>query len=222
MSSRERADAIGTEPPAWVDAVLSPPRFAPYLAAARGDSKAAIELEWWNLELAAAFVVPLNRLELALRNALHPVLCTSFHRQDWWESAPLDDNGRRKVAEAKRVLARLRGGSGAADDLVAQLTFGFWISLISRTYHRTLWVPTLHRVFSGAARRELHRDFQNVLVLRNRIMHHEPIHHRHLQADHATVYRLLGRLSPAIVVELIARDCVPAILARRGAIGTPG
>jgi hypothetical protein len=202
---------MSTDPPDWVLTVLSKPRFAPYLAAAGGDVAAAVELEWWNLEVATAFVVPLNRLELALRNALHPALCDMIGRPDWWRSAPLDDNGRRKVAAAKRALTSPR----RADDVVAQLTFGFWISLISGKYHRTLWTPALHRVFPGGARKELHQDFQNVLVLRNRIMHHEPIHHRHLEADHETVYRLLGYLSSAVVVELSGRDRVPDLLGGR-------
>jgi hypothetical protein len=220
VPNRTTEDALSSEPPAWVDAVLSRQRFTAYLAATGGDADAAVELEWWNLEVAAAFVVPLNRLELALRNALHPVLAAMFRRSDWWYSAPLDDNGRRKVTEAKRALVRLHGRPEVADDLVAQLTFGFWISLVSSTYHRTLWVPALHRVFPGAARRDLHEDLRNVLVLRNRIMHHEPIHHRHLDADHATVYRLLERLSPAVVGELTGRDRVPAILARRAPYGS--
>jgi hypothetical protein len=92
------------EPASWVGAVLSRSRFAPYLAVTAGDAEAAVELEWWNLEVAAAFVVPLNRLELALRNALHSRLCTRYGRSDWWEVAPLDDDGQRKVAEAKRAL----------------------------------------------------------------------------------------------------------------------
>ena len=206
---------MSTDPPEWVLTVLSKPRFAPYLAAAGGDVAAAVELEWWNLEVATAFVVPLNRLELALRNALHPALCTMYSRADWWRSAPLDDNGRRKVTAARRALTSPSRVAARADDIVAQLTFGFWISLISGKYHRTLWTPSLHRVFPGAARKVLHEDFQHVLVLRNRIMHHEPIHHRHLGADHATVYRLLGYLSPAVVTELAGRDRVPELLGGR-------
>jgi hypothetical protein len=205
---------VSTEPPGWVLTVLSEPRFAPYLAAAGGDVEAAIALEWWNLEVATAFIVPLNRLELALRNALHPAMRTAFRRSDWWASAPLDVNGRRKVADARRALTSSHAAD-RSDDVVAQLTFGFWISLISGKYHRTLWAPTLHRVFPGVHRKTLHQEFQHVLVLRNRIMHHEPIYHRHLEADHATLYRLLTHLSPAMVTELARRDRVPALLAGR-------
>jgi hypothetical protein len=212
---------MNTEPAPWVSAVLSRPRFAPYLAAAEGNVEAAIELEWWNLQVASAFVVPLNRLELALRNALHPRLAERFRRSDWWETAPLDVNGLRKVADAKRALTQLRR-PGSADDVVAQLTFGFWISLISGRYHRPLWVPTLHQVFPGAARRVVHEEFQRILVLRNRIMHHEPIHHRHLEADHDTIYRLLGHLSKEIVHELLSRGCVPELLTSRKAVGLRG
>ncbi|WP_246170261.1 hypothetical protein [Pseudonocardia hierapolitana] len=172
--------------------------------------------------MAAAFVVPLNRLELALRNALHRRLATRFSRPDWWRSAPLNENGRRKVAEAKRNLVRLQQRPEVPDDVVAQLTLGFWVSLLSGRYHRTLWTPALHRVFPGADRGALHQDYDNVLVLRNRIMHHEPIHHRHLEADHATVYRLLRQLSPEVVEELLPRDRVPRLLAGRSAIGTRG
>jgi hypothetical protein len=160
---------MNTEPASWVSAVLSRPRFAPYLAAAGGNVEAAIELEWWNLQVASAFVVPLNRLELALRNALHPRLAARFRRSDWWETAPLDVNG-----------------------------------------------------FPGAARRVVHEEFQRILVLRNRIMHHEPIHHRHLEADHDTVYRLLAHLSKQIVHELLSRDCVPELLTSRNALGRQG
>lgn len=211
---------MGTEPPAWVGAVLSEPRFMPYLTAAGGNAEAAVDLEWWNLEVAAAFVVPLNRLELALRNALHRSLTTRFSRPDWWRSAPLNENGRRKIAEAKQNLARLQRRPEAPDDVVAQLTFGFWVSLLSGRYHRTLWTPALHRVFPRAQRGALHQDYDNVRVLRNRIMHHEPIHHRDLGADHATVYRLLWQLSPEVVDELEPRDRVPHLLAQRRAIGS--
>jgi hypothetical protein len=107
----------------------------------------------------------------------------------------------------------------SADDVVAQLTFGFWISLISGRYHRSLWIPTLHRVFLGATRGVLHEDFQKILSLRNRIMHHEPIHHRHLEADHETIYRLLSRFSNELVHELASRDRVPKLLAGRPVLG---
>lgn len=45
-------------------------------------------------------------------------------------------------------------------------------------------------------------------------MHHEPIHHRHLAADHASLCRLLRGLSPEALAQMSADDRVPEILAR--------
>ncbi|WP_203923445.1 hypothetical protein [Rugosimonospora africana] len=75
-----------------------------------------------------------------------------------------------------------------ADDVVAELQFGFWTSLLSNhrgsQYGRLLWVPTLHRSFPHyhGRRRDLHDNYEAMRLLRNRIMHHEPIHHRDLMA----------------------------------------
>jgi hypothetical protein len=215
---------MDSTPPAWVTNTLSAARFAPYLAKSNGDTAAALRLYWWNLEISAAFHFPLHCIELALRNALHSRLCDAFSRDDWWAAAPLTSNGLLKIAEARSAIARLGIRKICPDDLVAQLTFGFWVSLISSKYHRTLWIPALHRAFphGPASRHSLHRDFQYVLTLRNRIMHFEPIHHRHLAADHATIYRLLGHISPEMTVELRRHDSVLTVLRRQGTLHQDG
>jgi hypothetical protein len=162
--------------------------------------------------------------ELALRNAMHAQLCSWFGRGDWWVQAPLDSNGRRAVSTAQELLLRRPGRSYTADDVVAKLTFGFWVSLLSRGYDRELWVPALHRAFPyfTRRRRQLHADLLDVLDLRNRIMHYEPVHRRDLWGDHAKIYRLLGYISPKMVKELEARDRVGEVLRRRNAGWTLG
>ncbi len=46
-------------------------------------------------------------------------------------------------------------------------------------------------------------------------MHHEPVHHRHLAADHDTIYRVLGYLSPQLAKEAQAMDRFRVVLAGR-------
>ena len=168
------------------------------------------------LEASAAFYAPLHCLEMALRNAVHHQLTTAFGRADWWQSAPLNPNGLRLVNDANRKLAG-RASSCTADDVVTELTFGFWASLISNGYDRALWVPYLHKAFPAhrGSRRDLHRQIQTVLLFRNRIMHHEPIHHRHLEADHQTILRLLGCISPTMVQQLTPHNQVRVVLRTR-------
>jgi hypothetical protein len=207
------------EPPPWIHEVLSPPRFAPYLATTGGDAVAAVQLYWWNVEVSEAFYTPLHCLELTLRNSMHRKLQSRFVRPDWWSAVELTAYGTRTVSDAKRKLISRRTSSFGADDIVAELPFGFWVSLVSRgaSYDRTLWVPTLHLAFPHyhGKRQPLHDNLQSIVLLRNRIMHHEPIHHRHLEADHDKIYRLIAYISPAMAKELEARDRVNEVLGKR-------
>lgn len=207
------------EPPEWIREVLSIPRFAPYLARTNGDVEAAIRLYWWNVEISAAFYTPLHCLELGLRNAMHAQLYEYFGSEDWWTTAPLNDNGKRIVSAAAQKIIGRGVRRYCADDVVAELPFGFWVSLVSRgaAYDRTLWVPALHRAFPfyKGRRQLLHDHLQAMVLFRNRIMHYEPVHHRDLRADHAKIYRLLGYVSPQMVKELDALDRVSEVLDRR-------
>lgn len=151
-----------------------------------------------------------------LRNRLDRRLAEHYGSTTWWTAAPLSPAGQHMIAEAKSGGGTHAGRAPVPGDIVAALNFGFWVSLLGSRYHRTLWVPALWKVFPGAARRDVHRDFDEVRLFRNRVMHHEPIHHRHLEADHATLYRLLAGLSSEMLETMRSRDHVPDILAGPG------
>ncbi|MFE7765809.1 hypothetical protein [Streptomyces sp. NPDC057438] len=205
--------------PEWMARDLSLPRLRRYIRAAHGDARAAERLYWWNVEASAALVGPLHCLELALRNALHSALVRHHGRPDWWEAAPLNERSRRLVDSASRSCGR-RLRRTTPDDVVAELTLGFWVSLLSSGYDRHFWVPVLHSAFPhyGGRRDDLYRDLTSLVLLRNRVMHHEPVHHRHLAADHGTLYRVLGHLSPEFAKEAQAMDRFPDVLTDRVAV----
>ncbi|WP_245592401.1 hypothetical protein [Actinomadura rifamycini] len=187
-----------------------------------GDVDAAMRLYWWNVEVSSAFYGPLHCLEIVLRNALHERLRERYDRDAWWTAAPLGAESLRKVDRAKekarRKLTREGSRTLVPDDVVAELTFGFWVELFSRRNDRNFWVPTLHRAFTGYSGRRnvLHREFLSMVLFRNRIMHYEPIHHRELDEDHLTVYRLMGYIEQDLAKNVQRLDRVPAVLARRG------
>jgi hypothetical protein len=204
--------------PEWMLRDLSLPRLRRYIRAAHGDARAAERLYWWNIEVSAALLGPLHCLELALRNALHSALARHHGRPDWWAVASLNERGRKLVDDARRSCGR-RLPRTTPDDMVAELSFGFWVSLLSHGsgYDRHFWVPVLHSAFPyyRGRRDRLYRDLTSLVLLRNRVMHHEPVHHRHLAADHDTIYRVLGYLSPELAKEAQAMDRFPAVLACR-------
>ncbi|MBD9701032.1 hypothetical protein [Streptomyces caniscabiei] len=205
--------------PDWMARDLSLPRLRRYIRAAHGDARVAERLYWWNAEASAALVGPLHCLELALRNALHNALVRHHGRPDWWEAAPLNERSRGLVDSARRSCGR-RLRRTTPDDVVAELTLGFWVSLLSAGYDRHFWVPVLNSAFPHyrGPRGRLYHDLTSLALLRNRVMHHEPVHHRHLAADHDSIYRVLGYLSPEFAKEARAMDRFPDVLADRAAV----
>jgi hypothetical protein len=203
--------------PIWFTRMFATPRLAPYVRAARGEGVDPESLYVWNLQISAAFYAPLHCLEINLRNGLNERLRVRYSRSDWWLVAPLDKHDAFKVEKVQADLRRKRVPQPTADDIVAELSFGFWVSLLSRRYDRHFWVPALHRAFPHyeGTRESLRDSLQTMLLLRNRIMHHEPIHHRHLAADHAKIYTLLGNLGSEVTPWLRRFDSVPGVLAER-------
>jgi hypothetical protein len=206
--------------PEWMRKAFSDSRLAPYLRATQGDAAAAARLYWWNMEVSAALYGPLHCLEVTLRNAMNDQLRTRYERPDWWTTAPLSPDSQKLVDKARHLVAKRHRGPISADGVVAELNFGFWASLLSRgrhSYDRLLWVPTLHKAFPrySGKRALLYDNLSSLVLLRNRIMHYEPVHHRDLAADHAKVYRLLGYITPLAAKEILTMDRFPAVLSRR-------
>ncbi len=210
---------MSTELPPWFVRAFAGPRLAPYLTIAEDGGIEAASLYLWNLQVAESFYSALHCLELCLRNALHGQLLRHFGRADWWAVAPLDPYGQRKIDTARQQAVRSGHDHPSADDVVAELAFGFWPYLLSRSYDRRLWVPVLHKAFPHyRGRREPLRDNLETMVhLRNRVMHHEPIHHRDLAADHAKAYRLIGYMEPDAIEWLRVFDRAPGLLVLRPA-----
>jgi len=102
------------------------------------------------------------------------------------------------IAEAKKFLTD-RGEAASPDNVLADLSFRFWVGLFSRKYDR-LWVSHLQAVFNPKPiRQELHEKLDRLRTLRNRIAHHEPILHRDLMADLTDVKEIVGALSPTVL-----------------------
>ncbi|MFE4589380.1 hypothetical protein [Streptomyces laurentii] len=202
--------------PDWMFEVLSEARLREYARYTRGDLVQAARLYRWNIKASKALFEPLHWFEVALRNAMHRELTAHYGRADWWIVAPLNDGGARRIRDA-RAKCRNEGKAGTPDQIVAELSLGFWRSLLVRSYDRTLWVPTLRHAFPcyGGRRDALDDAVWSLVLLRNRVMHHEPIHHRHLAEDHDKLYTTMGYLNQDLAKEIRMTDDFPAVLAAR-------
>lgn len=178
---------------------LSEERFEPYLVAADGDAESAWNQYRWNLQLVAA-LSPLGcDLEVVLRNTIHRQLCELFNREDWWTAPKLSlDRHSLTFLEpvVKRHERRLAKETVGPGRVVADVTLGFWVSLLSRggtaplgrrvAYEDDLWRPALRLGFAtgsrtptGRVRRPSRQDVydraSNFQQLRNAAAHHRRI-----------------------------------------------
>lgn len=166
--------------------VLSTDRYATFLAACNGNQEQAVRLCSWNIAMSAALWGGFSVMEIALRNAMHDQLVRWVNRDDWWNgNVPLFPLEKNKIIEAVRSVSKEKGPRLTAGHVVADLTLGFWVKLLSNGYHQRLWVPALQYAFPNitGTRRDLHRDLERLRKLRNRIAHHEPIFARNLSAE---------------------------------------
>jgi len=172
---------------------ISSERLSKYLIVANGHKEKALKLYLWNAEISTAFYLPLQGLEVTLRNAMHSALSIKFESAHWYDLAPLNDPAKEIIRKAKYEVMKAQGVVNAPH-VVAELSFGFWLSLLNREYHQTLWIPVLGKSFRNAelSRGKIRSTLDHLRVFRNRIFHHEPIFTRCLDKDYESTIKVIG------------------------------
>ena len=171
-------------------------RFEPYVVACSGDPSRALLLYDWNMQVSAAFWELIVYLEVALRNRINEQLETSFDHQMHWTSdltilGPSYARNLRDELKLANDRIMRRGKESTPDQIVSELPFGFWVSILSRR-SRSIW-PELATGFHGMPSRnptELHRLVRDMRDLRNRIGHHHRVWNLDIAAIHADLLKL--------------------------------
>lgn len=220
-------------PPAgrWVEAWLSAPRFAVYLASTGTDRDRALALYEWNAQLSAALLHDLAHVEVGLRNVYDVALSARWPGPPHWTLAAdtvfapvYRTRGRRRVDvntrprdSLRHAIANAGGPTAPPGKIVAELMFGFWRYLSSAAHEKTLWVPALHRAFPPGTDRAVHVDgpVGRLHDLRNRVAHHEPLLTTNVAGRLADLIALAGRLDPQLGQYLQATSAVSSVLAAR-------
>ncbi len=138
-------------------------------------------------------------LEVTLRNALDRELTREFGPA--WYNA-MSTNSVLKIEERKsiaKVRERIKkaGKAETHGRMVAELSFGFWVSLCARRFME-LWIKTVRRAFKAQRldRATVFGRLNGVRILRNRVAHHEPILNRNLEDDFNKIIQTVGWLCP--------------------------
>jgi hypothetical protein len=178
---------------------LSRDRLTPYLSVAKGDFIAAILLYEHNTKVSEALYGVLQGLEIAFRNACHSTIADGMSQPNWYDKPGLlDTKEANTLTEAKTNISR-RNKYLTPGRVVAELTLGFWVRLLSPQYEKRLWVHHIHKAFSGMFRKDRQAAFdrmEKIRKLRNRIAHHETIFDRNLPVDYDEIMEAIGWICP--------------------------
>lgn len=179
--------------------VLSAPRFATYLAEKNGDKVQALELYKWNLELSAAFIVPLQICEVSVRNSIVRAIENTYGATWPWErgfeislrNPPNNYSPRRNLIDLRHLPT--------AGKIVAEIKFIFWEKMLTRSHDAAIWNPYFRSVFPNADPQKTVQALRNygndalrkVRDLRNRLAHHEPIFRRNIQQEYDRIKEVI-------------------------------
>jgi hypothetical protein len=191
---------------------LSQIRLEAYRPASGSDSEMVANY-FWNVQLAESLVPALHAVELALRNSIHTALTDRFQNEMWFYQLDVLQPG--QLVQFAQALSKVaKKPHPHAGRVVAELTFGFWVTLLSAPYDQTLWrtenFSLLNTIFPhavGYSRKQIADRFNHIRLLRNRVFHYEAIWNRpNLQADHADIQLAIGWISPTLLDSILAID----------------
>ena len=151
------------------------------------SDEALLENYIYNIKVAEAFYPALALLEVTLRNKLCFAIESSI-KSNWLlaeleNQQILDDKEYSKLLESANKLKNTNKKI-TNDRLIAEMTFGFWIHLFTKSYKPKLWDKKgfFEKVFPNYSRKNnirsiapIQNDLMTILRLRNRIFHHEII-----------------------------------------------
>ena len=185
-----------------LQAQIGPTRISPYLRQTSGDLTNALAMYYWNVELCRTFYPALQALEITLRNNLDAAVRPLFpvapggarHLQSWLTrhnavvvhpgGRDAVDNALGKLLGRDPVTRAIKPNNGKShDDLVAAMSFGFWVGMLETAYDVPgtagifLWPTHKDTVFPGGTADTMpviRASLNRIRQFRNRVFHHEP------------------------------------------------
>ena len=169
--------------------ILSQKRMNRYLTACNGDTRKAMTLYRYNLQLSQEAFTIISCFEVALRNAIDANL-TSVFGPEWLKDSIMQGGIFSNPIMVKsfdiinHAYNKLRSiGSYSHSKLLAEMEFGVWKYMFSPIQFR-LTGRRLLQIFPNKARSTpqmqynhsyIFNELDKINTLRNRIAHHEPV-----------------------------------------------
>lgn len=164
-----------------IEKSISPERLATYKTDG-ATNEVALARYIYNIELSKSFYPIINIFEVTLRNSIDNALKKFFDVQDWSDVIPLTETERRMIDEAKIKIVQ-REQLYSINQLVSELTLGFWVALMGRKYNsqkfRSFMIKNMFHECPSEQKSSaaVQKNLAEIRFLRNRIAHHKRISH---------------------------------------------
>ena len=225
MTAADQQEVEGSQPTLFdrLKPAMSEDRLGTYLITAGFDPDRALRLYVWNAAIGEAFHLPIQGVEVGLRNRINGALIAMFG-PEWWQDAGFlraIGGDRERLSDldmARRRIAR-RGVPLTTGQTVATLSFGFWVGMLHARYNPGIWSGQLRTAFPSLPpaknRYDLADSAKRVSELRNRIWHHEPVFRMNLMAEFTAVMELLTWVCPVKAAWIRPQCRVPALMRQK-------
>ncbi len=191
---------------------ISAPKLTAYKKLGLLDDWQVIQSYIFLLGLAGKFIVPLQLLEIALRNKMHSAIAKQTNKSNWYSTVTVSNDSKRQVALAITEANKIKNNT--PDDVVCRLMFGFWVFMTHKDYRpsgqgENLWQFIKADVFPGTTQSisSIFDELKAINKIRNRLFHHEPLWKTsgrqdmakavaHTRTQYQRILTVLGWISP--------------------------
>ena len=174
-------------------------------------------------EISAALWVHIIAFETTLREFISEKLQQVYGVMEWWLINDL--LSKKDLNDVNYAISRLDNRKLPInnENITSNLSLSFWVELLGRRYHETIWLKIIAFFSSYPGRREdFYRKAGEIRNLRNVIAHHGPILRRDLFRDHAYLHQLTALLDPELANEVKRKSRVLDLLLNARLVGSGG
>lgn len=177
------------------------------------SNKDVLEIYKINVKMSKDIYALLSYFEVFLRNRINEEMIKYFGN-NWIDNIDWKTGHLTKIFEAKERINKHKYNNYNMNDIISNLSLGFWVHMFDKNYESVLWSKALNKVFSPKTSRNIiSYKLQNILELRNRISHCEIIikNKELLKKNINNILSILGAINKSLY-EWIINNCeIPKI-----------
>ena len=188
---------------AKIEATLSAARLKRYLPAAGYDHQFALRIYVWNARICEQFVIPMQFVEISVRNRLNQALIGRFGPRWFQHPAFINQLPKRTKDDISKSIAENHSWHGAdlnADHIISSLSFGFSVQITSAASTRSVWGGKLPGLFPhlkpGVSSAQIYSKLDQIRIFRNRIAHHNAIFDKRPLHEFRNIAEVTGWICP--------------------------